>query len=663
MTSPATSPAQAAVAIPERLSAWPWALQRLFLLAFLAAIGGLIWLLYQRDRDEQQATLVSDVLWLEQNFHLQFERNAELLQRLGDDYAAGSLDGATLDARAAAVRRLTQGTTQIVLLEGDGKERGAWPPMAGELTVGEAQPEVPAPAVARLAAALGRPVYSNAYAVVGGDIQFEVHVPAYRNGRPAATVVGLYSLRKMLGEVVPWWFAEKYQLNVLDSGGNLLMSKTQVEARRDAGLHQVAFDPPGHGLALQVVAFHHETRVLPILLVVTIAGLASAMTWSLWVLRRHVLSRYAAEKALRDEYAFRKAMEDSLHTGLRARDLQGRVTYVNPAFCRMVGWPAEELVGRAPPMPYWPPEHMDFLIEANQRLLGAPAGTQGLELKFMRHNGERFDALIYEAPLIDAAGRHCGWMGSVVDITERRRAEEFARAQQERLQFTARLVTMGELASALAHELNQPLAAISSYSTGCMNRAEQGLLKPEELRDALSKLSAQARRAGQIIRRVHDFVRRSEPRREQQPVAALVEDAAGLLEADARRRGVALVLDMEPDLPQVNMDRVMIEQVLVNILRNAMDAMQDTAPPDRALHLGVRRSGSGVELSVADRGCGIAPEVANRLFDAFFTTKRDGMGMGLNICRSIMELHHGKLWFEARDGGGTVFHLYLPGAD
>ncbi|MBL8484480.1 MAG: PAS domain S-box protein, partial [Rhodocyclaceae bacterium] len=498
---------------PERPSVWPWALQRLFLLLFLAAIGGLIWLLYQRDREELQATLVSDVLWLEQNFRLQFERNAELLQRLGDDIASGRLGAAELDARAAAVQRLAQGVTQIVLLAPDGRERGAWPPQAGEATVGEAQPDVPAPGLRRLAAALGRPVYSAAYPVVGGDYQFEVHVPAYRAGQVAVSVVGLYSLRRSLADAVPWWFAEKYKLNVLDPGGRVVMSKTQVATRADAAAHQVDFDPPGHGLALQVVAYQQETRALPVLLMVTIGGLASAMVWSLWILRRHVLRRYAAERALRDEYAFRKAMEDSLHTGLRARDLDGRITYVNPAFCRMVGWSAEELVGCAPPMPYWPTEHLDALREANDRLLSAKGASAGVELKFMRRNGERFDVLIYETPLIDAQGQHCGWMGSMVDITERRRAEEFARAQQERLQFTARLVTMGEMASTLAHELNQPLAAISSYSTGCLNRAEQGLLKPEELREALSKLSAQARRAGQIIRRVHDFVRRSEPKR------------------------------------------------------------------------------------------------------------------------------------------------------
>ncbi|MBL8481644.1 MAG: GHKL domain-containing protein, partial [Rhodocyclaceae bacterium] len=194
------------------------------------------------------------------------------------------------------------------------------------------------------------------------------------------------------------------------------------------------------------------------------------------------------------------------------------------------------------------------------------------------------------------------------------------------------------------------------------NRAEQGLLKPEELREALSKLSAQARRAGQIIRRVHDFVRRSEPKREIQALGALVEDAVGLIDADARRRGIALTLDIAADLPQVLADRVMIEQVLVNLLRNAMDAMRDTAPAERALTVSARRDAEGVAVSVADHGCGIAPAVAERLFEAFFTTKRDGMGMGLNICRSIMELHHGKLWHEARAGGGTVFHLFLPGA-
>ena len=167
--------------------------------------------------------------------------------------------------------------------------------------------------------------------------------------------------------------------------------------------------------------------------------------------------------------AFRTAMENSLVTGLRARDLEGRVTYVNPAFCQH-GRPAAGRTGRAsaPPMPYWAPEAMD---EYQQRFAGVLAGhvTPQFETVFQRSDGERMPVLIFEAPLVDSDGRQTGWMGSILDISDRKHAEELNRQQQEKLQASARLATMGEISSMLAHELNQPLAAISSYTTGALN--------------------------------------------------------------------------------------------------------------------------------------------------------------------------------------------------
>ncbi|MBL0168220.1 MAG: PAS domain S-box protein [Propionivibrio sp.] len=205
-----------------------------------------------------------------------------------------------------------------------------------------------------------------------------------------------------------------------------------------------------------------------------IIALAGAVFWSLWAVRGLIQRRLVAEQALRSEYAFRKAMEDSLTVGMRARDLEGRVTYTNPAFCQMVGFSAEELIGARPPMPYWAPEELENTQAIHQAVIEGKAPREGFEIRLMRKDGSRFDALIYEAPLIDADGQHTGWMASIVDVTARKHAEELARQQQEKLQLTSRLVTMGEMASALAHELNQPLAAITSYNTGCLNKLESG---------------------------------------------------------------------------------------------------------------------------------------------------------------------------------------------
>mgnify|MGYP000287604554 CR=1 FL=1 len=216
-------------------------------------------------------------------------------------------------------------------------------------------------------------------------------------------------------------------------------------------------------------------------------------------------------------------------------------------------------------------------------ILAGHAPPQGVEIRLMHSNGTRFDVLLIEAPLIGPDGKHIGWMGSMVDITEQKNAQELARQQQERLQATARLVTMGEMASTLAHELNQPLAAISSYNTGCLNMIHAGELSGGELTGVLEKIGKQAQRAGQIIRRIHDFVRRSEPKCEPVDLNAIIRESVELVEPDARRRAVTLDCDFALPLPSVAADPVMIEQVTINLIRNGMDAMADIPRTDRHL--------------------------------------------------------------------------------
>ena len=355
-------------------------------------------------------------------------------------------------------------------------------------------------------------------------------------------------------------------------------------------------------------------------------------------------------------------MEDSLTVGMRARDLTGRIIYVNPAFCRMTGFSSEELVDRSPPMPYWVPEQLGETMAVHQAVLAGEAPPDGFEITFRRKDGEHFQALVYEAPLIDGNGRHTGWMASVLDVTERRRAEELARQQQEQLQFTSRLVTLGEMASTLAHELNQPLAAIASYNTGCLNLLANENFDMRDIRQALEKLGVQAQRAGRIIRRVHDFVRKSEPKRAPCALGEIIEDCVGFIEAEARKRHVHIETAL-PELPLVLADRLMLEQVLLNLIRNGMEAMAGTPEEQRVLRVAAEAGGE-VVVSIADNGCGIAPEVREKLFTAFFTTKPEGMGVGLSICRSIIEFHRGRLWAEDNShsptGSGTIFKFTLP---
>lgn len=634
----------ASLASPGALGAsapgWYWAVPRIALALFLLAIATLVWWLHRNDLEEQRATLISDVLWMEQDLRFHLDRNAEQLAQLGREATDRRFDTQVIEARLRNLIANGQGLLRVDALP----------------AIDPADADLAGPA--RLSEQLGRAVYLPPITAQDGDVQFDVLVPL---GAGKGWMRGTYSINQMLTRSVPWWFAERYKLDVIDNTEQVLASKSKVATEHDELDYALVFDPPGHGLRLRVTAYRSETRLLPALLVVTIVGLALTMLWSLWALRRHLARRLAAEQALREEHTFRTAMEDSLIIGLRARDLAGRITHVNPAFCRMVGWSADELMAMRPPMPYWAPEHAEHIRALHDGILaGGPAAHEAMELKFVRRSGERFDVLISEAPLVDADGRHVGWMSSVLDITERKQAEELYRQQQEKLQFTGRLITMGEMASTLAHELNQPLSAISSYSTACLNMIEHRPCDPLELREPLSKLNAQARRAGTIIRRVHEFVRRSAPQRAACSLNDVVEEAIGLIEADARKRDIRISSALAGNLPPIHADRVMIEQVLLNLIRNGMDAMAASPAGRRRLLIQTSADSEGVQVAVRDSGDGIAPEIADKLFAPFFTTKPEGMGMGLNICRSIVELHRGRLWFEAVEGGGTVFILKLP---
>ena len=646
-------------AAPSPPPSWYWSLPYVAVALFVATMAALLWLTHRQDSEEQRATLINDVLWMEQNLSFQFERNSELLAQLGPSLLKSTTLGATTEARLRQALDAESGLVRLLWLREDGSVRGAQPPYTDSHLVGEAGGTFPSSAAYRMSRALGRPSYSDAYAVIDNQTQFEVHVPVFEGGHYQGSVVGVYSLNNLLSRQVPWWFSERYRVSVTNNLGVEIAAKSKVSPLSSL-TYEMALDPPGHGLTLTVTAYKSEVRWISLLLMGSLGVLAAAIVWSLWQLRRHMQRRQAAEHALRAEHAFRKAMEDSLNTGMRARDLKGRITYVNPAFCRMVGWSADELVGLVPPMPYWAPEALEHTLTVHNMVLGGQAPVQGMEIRLMRRDGERFDALLIEAPLIDSDGKHIGWMGSMVDVTEQKRAQELARQQQERLQATARLVTMGEMASTLAHELNQPLAAISSYNTGCLNMIEHGQLSQTELTGVLEKIGKQAQRAGQIIRRIHAFVRRSEPKCEQVDLNLILREAVGLVEPDAQRRGVHIQIDLEEPLPTVAADPVMLEQVAINLIRNGMDAMADVPREHCMLSLSTRLQDGMVVLSVADRGKGIPPEVAEKLFAPFFTTKEEGMGMGLNICRSIAELHRGRLSFEPNPGGGTIFNFSLP---
>jgi two-component system, LuxR family, sensor histidine kinase DctS len=635
---------------------WRWYGARVAVALFVLALVGLLWVLHRQELEEKRGAVIRDILWVEQNVRFSLARDEEQLGQLGAE--ADALEPRQIELRVEYLLQNSSGLVQVLLVDEEGRVRSSAP---GPVEAGRQWVD----AARRPAHDLARSSGSAAYAPPfrsGQDHLFEVFVPYYRGGRPAGSVVGVYGLRTMLAAIVPWWLAERHLVTIRDAGGAVLAAKSNVEARRPELSHQVVLDPPGHGLVLHLESYGGESQLLRNLLTAIIVTLAGAVLWNLRALRRHVQRRLATEEELRAEHAFRKAMEDSLHTGMRAVDLEGRVVYVNPAFCKMVGFSAQELTGSPNPQPYFPPEEREA-IEAALRAAREPGAPRaGIEMKLVRHGGERFDALLYEAPLIDAEGRQTGWMGSVLDITERKRARELVRQQEEKLAATARLVTVGEMASTIAHELNQPLSAIASYTAGCLNLL-QGAPATGELQEALRKAAEQTQRAGRIIRRVHDFVRKREPTRTSVRMRAVVEEAVGFADGEARKRRVRIHARLADDDPELHADPLLIQQVVLNLLRNAMDAMAATPADRREIVVATEAAGASITVSISDRGCGIAPEVRDQLFQPFFSTKAEGMGMGLNICRSIIEFHSGRVWAEPNPGGGSVFSFTLPVGD
>ena len=519
------------------------------------------------------------------------------------------------------------------------------------------------------------PAYSSSYFVPQNDgLGFEVMdlcLPWVVAGETLGFSITTYSLQEIMTERLGPTFGRRNEVSFTEPDGTRLAITGQPGRGVRLFSAQQLLDLPGLTLVLRVDGRRGAPDLFPNVLTALVTAMSIALVSVLVLLVKDSRRRLKAERDLAEALAFRKAMEDSLVTGLRARDLQGRITYVNPAFCQMVGFEPAELLGHNAPMPYWPPEMVgEYQQRQAIRLAGNAPPREGYESVFMRKDGTRISVLIIEAPLINVLGHQTGWMSAFLDISEQRRVEEVSRASQERLQATARLATVGEMASLLSHELNQPLAAIASYANGSLNLLQD----PEsghtaqtlaDLHVALQRIAEQAGRAGKVINSVHDFVRRRDQDREAVTPQALIDAIMPLVQLQARKLRVRVVIQLEDKLPKVWCDRTMVEQVLLNLARNGMQAMDAPECAERVLQIQVRRAASSldhqwVELAVTDLGGGISPEVAAQLFTPFFTTKTEGMGLGLSLCRTVIEQHGGQLVFDAHLPRGTVFRFTLP---
>jgi PAS domain S-box-containing protein len=641
--------------------------------------------------------------------------------------------------------------------------------------------------------------------------EIQLLVPIIKRGKFDGVLVIDYLLDDLLNVVVTDEVTRKYAVSLRNMDGLVLAGQTTranlivhefmpwLKGEND---YEVPVSPAGYSLLLHAQAYRTSPGVIGngIFWLVTVLSLMT--TWMLIGTWRHTRRRIQAQQALVAETNFRRAMENSILTGMRALDLKGRITYVNLAFCQMTGWNESELVGKEPPFPYWPEDEKDTLQERLDEELSGVSSTSGFQVRVKRKDGSLFDARMYVSPLVDAMGQHTGWMTSMTDITEpnrireqlsaahdrfttvlegidasvsvaplgsqellfanklyrqwfnattnghlqlmaqagssyrasiptedeetddplvglpmsevteaqtnnaevyvaelgkwleirsrylnwvdgrlaqmviatditlRKIAEEQAQVQAEKAQSASRLITMGEMASSVAHELNQPLTAINNYCNGIISRIQSNNLAQADLLSALQKTTHQAQRAGQIIQRIKSFVKRSRPNRTMADVTTMVAEAVELANIELKRHRVNLSQKIAANLPKLHVDPILIEQVLINLMKNAAESINsaDRPSPHREVRLEavqkVIDDQKVIEFSVEDNGKGLAPEVLEHLFEAFYSTKAEGMGIGLNLCRSIIESHQGRMRAQNLYNGqvlaGCRFSFWLP---
>jgi two-component system sensor kinase FixL len=389
--------------------------------------------------------------------------------------------------------------------------------------------------------------------------------------------------------------------------------------------------------------------------------LGPAIAFGGWRLRRGARAAAEALEHLAEREAHLQSILATVPDAMIVIDERGIMQSFSAAAERQFGWRADDAIGRnvslLMPAPYR--EAHDGFIQrylgtGERRIIGIGRVVVG-----ERKDGSTFPMELSVGEM--RSGEHRFFTGFVRDLSERQDAERRLQDLQSELVHVSRLTAMGEMASALAHELNQPLSAIANYVKGSVRLLDQEPPDKAKIQNALSNAGDQALRAGQIIRRLRDFVAKGEADRRIESLPQLIEEAGALAMVGAKEHGVRVQFALDPSLDLVLADKVQIQQVILNLMRNAIDAMTDT-PRKSLVVAAVPAPDDMVEISVSDTGPGISPEVADQLFQPFITTKKQGMGVGLSISRTIVESHGGRIWVESNEDGGAMFRFTLPAA-
>ena len=662
-------------ALRSRRTLW-WLLGLLLLL--VASAVALVLYLRAFEQEEEERRRVSDGQWLEQSARFPFLRLEEDLRVLARQ-ALQPL-GTRTDAAGAPV------ATSVASVQGGQlwNQPGAvlwhgWLPRSGAAAstsevaanlpdrLRQARAAHPANAqalssMADIAVGLRRSSYAGPMQDAQGRPTDTVWlaVPYFERGEFLGNYMAALSVQACVEGLVPAWFYQTHRVRLADS---VALAPASAQAL-PSGLqpHLAAMNLPGTDLFIEITPLQAQPATVPRLFLLVALTFLAGMLVSLAALRRDIAKRQQVQARLQAQMVLRTAMENSITVGMRAWAQDGRILYVNGAFCRMVGYSAAELLGRRAPMPYWPTHLSGTLGVQHRDVIARGTRSEGLEVQFQHRDGHRVDVLVHEAPLTTANGEHVGWMSSVLDISDKKRAEQLAAQQQERLEASGRLVAVGEVASTLAHELNQPLGALSSFANGLLNRLNDRSIALDEVVPVVDRMARLSERAGGIIQRVNAFARRRELVLAPVELAQFVRRCLAAHPASAAGR-----VQWQGGVPAsvlVQADALLLEHVVHNLLTNALAWSEQTDGPARvqvAVSTRAGAQGPMAVLSVADNGPGVAPDARAHIFNAFFSTHEGGMGMGLAICRSIVEAHHGRIAVGSDPLlGGACFTVWLP---
>ena len=786
----------------------------LFLAAVIAAFG----YLRLEEIDREQQAVKRDVEYAQQRLRLRLLERQEQLMRLARDVSNKEIDTEEFVSQAQSLVNQYPELLAVTWIDAKRRVTAAYASASANATQHRSAGDILRPdstdGTFELSRELRQPVYSRPLNPTDSTNYnaptLQLLVPMDEQGKFGGAIMGEYSIDGLLRFGVPTDITAKYAVTLNDDknttlAGNLPPPRNPAARllpwSDSASAYEIPVSPVGNGLLIRAQGYRASLGMVGSGFVWLVSALSALTVWMLLGTWSHTRRRVQAQQALISETNFRRAMENSMLTGMRALDLQGCITYVNPAFCQMTGFSEVDLLGCMPPFPHWPEAEFETLMARLDDELHGRTPPAGFEVKVKRKNGEIFDARLYVSPLVDRRGHQTGWMTSMTDITEPRRireelsasyerfttvlegldaavsvaplgcaellfanklyrawfgsvvsghmnlipqpsvpgeiptgdmldpvdglvglptdtltaaqtenaeifipelskwlevrsryltwvdgrlaqmviatditprrlAEEQAAQQNERAQTASRLITMGEMASSVAHELNQPLTAINNYCNGMVSRIKNGKINDEDLLIALEKTAKQAHRAGQIIQRIRSFVKRSEPNRSMADVGTIVSNAIELADIELRRHHVRLRHYIAARLPEIMVDPILIEQVLINLMKNAAESIEQAHLPASRRKVELRvvpkyiADQNVVEFSVFDTGQGLSPEVMGRLYEAFYSTKAEGMGIGLKLCRSIVESHQGRLEAENLYNGDEVvgcrFTFWIP---